>query len=481
MGSDSGALHRSFIAVDVEGFGDPARTTAQRRGARSGMYQVLMRAFADVGLPWDDKSVEDAGDSLIVLLPPDVAKAVLADRLPGRLAAALRDHNQGHSVGARLRLRMALHAGEVHYDERGKTSADLILASRILDAAEAKRALRDSTAPLVVIVSDPFYQSVIRDRSATRPDAYRPVDVRVKEISDQAWVRLVDADTPRPATGRRAPTSRELNAIVDALLRTPGFDTHEKRDLVLHELPFAASIARHSSDRADTFSIVRMIARYPGGLEALRESINFHAAGNTAVAELDTLIADLAGGGDSGSRASNDEHELVVFTSGEDGVPVRDAVVDILEIAGYGVTAEQSPERGSWFQRLTVKQRSPEAAANLATALTATVTNGVVAETVGTAVQGGDITVQVHPPDATHDERMTNAIARLLEASRGHDEVVVYMGSILLIKIDSSIRVWEPTDDEHDLIAANPHLLQAPRDLVAKLVGDKLPENAAER
>jgi hypothetical protein len=147
MGSDPDAPHRSFIAMDVEGVGDPTRTRQQRLGARGGMYQVLMRAFADVGLPWDDKSVEDAGDSLIVLPAPTVPEAVLADRLPERLAAALREHNRGHSIDARLRLRVALHAGEVHYDERGKTSADLILASRILDAAEAKRALRDSTAP----------------------------------------------------------------------------------------------------------------------------------------------------------------------------------------------------------------------------------------------------------------------------------------------------------------------------------------------
>jgi alkylation response protein AidB-like acyl-CoA dehydrogenase len=76
----------------------------------------------------------------------------------------------------------------------------------------------------VVIVSDPFYRSVIRDRSATRPDAYRQVDVSAKEISVQAWVRLVDADpldAPLPVTGTRAPTSRELNALLPS--RTPPY------------------------------------------------------------------------------------------------------------------------------------------------------------------------------------------------------------------------------------------------------------------
>lgn len=291
--------HRSFVAVDVEGYGDQARTSRHRTAVRDGLYQVLMTAFADCDLPWDDKAVDDAGDSVMVLLPADTPKGVLVDQLPERLVAALSEHNHVHSTEARLRLRMAVHAGEVHYDEHGKTSAEMIFTYRILDTAEAKRALRESTATLVLVASDPFYQAVIRHQPATRPDAYREATADVKEVHARVWVRLVDGHpfpSTRPDTRSRTLTLAELGPLVEVMLRTPGFDTREGRDLVLRELPFAASITRHNADRPDTVSIVRTCAHYPGGLEALLESIRFYAAGATAMAELDTLLAQRVSG-----------------------------------------------------------------------------------------------------------------------------------------------------------------------------------------
>jgi class 3 adenylate cyclase len=292
----SAAVHRSFVVVDVEGYGDQARTSRHRTAVRDGLYQVLMTSFAACDLPWDDKAVDDVGDSVMVLLPADTPKGVLVDRLPERLVAALREHNHVHSAGARLRLRMAVHSGEVHYDERGKTSAEMIFTYRILDTAEAKRALRESTATLVLIASDPFYQAVVRHQPATRPDAYRPVTADVKEVHAQVWVRLVDGHSSGSPTPRRVLSLAELKPIVEVMLRTPGFDTREGRDLVLREVPFAASITRHSADRPDTVSIVRTCAHYPGGLEALLESIRFYAANSTAMAELDTLLAQRVSG-----------------------------------------------------------------------------------------------------------------------------------------------------------------------------------------
>ncbi|MBB5800824.1 class 3 adenylate cyclase [Saccharothrix ecbatanensis] len=292
----SAAVHRSFVVVDVESYGDEERTSRHRTAVRDGMYGVLKSAFADCGLPWDVEAVDDVGDSVMVLLPADTPKGVLVDRLPERLVAALREHNHVHATEARLRLRMAVHAGEVHYDEHGKTSAEMIFTYRILDTSEAKRTLRDSTATLVLIASDPFYQAVIRHHPAARPDAYRQVDADVKEVHARVWVRLVDGH-PIETTRHTSPTSQpamplaELGPIVEVMLRIPGFDTREGRDLVLRDLPFAAAIPRHGADRPDTVSIVRTSANYPGGLEGLVEGIRFYAAGATSMAELDTLLA----------------------------------------------------------------------------------------------------------------------------------------------------------------------------------------------
>ncbi|WP_158854539.1 effector-associated domain 2-containing protein [Saccharothrix deserti] len=294
----SAAVHQSFVVVDVEGYGDPTRTTHHRLAARAGMHQVLMSAFADCDLPWNDKAVDDAGDSLIVIVPGDVPKSLLADRLPTRVAAKLREHNAVHSHGARLRMRMALHSGEVAYDVfGGKSSPDLIFACRILDADDAKSALKHSNATLVLIASDPFYQSVILHDPAAHPNAFRLVRADVKEVRAKAWVRLVDDYQPATSV-QRLPTPppqsskiTALRAVVEILLRTPGFDTREGRDLVLRDLPFAASIARMSTDRADVVSIVRTCENYPGGVETLVDAIRFYAEGTTAMAELDRLPA----------------------------------------------------------------------------------------------------------------------------------------------------------------------------------------------
>lgn len=291
----SAAVHRSFVVVDVESYGDPTRTTHQRLAARGGMYQVLMSAFADCDLPWDDKAVDDAGDSLIVVLPGDIPKARLADHLPNRVAAKLREHNAIHSHGARLRMRMAVHAGEVAYDGfGGKSSAELIFACRILDAAEAKSALKGSNASLVLIASDPFYRSVVAHDPAAHPDAFRLVRVDVKEVRAKAWIRLVDdyATTTRPEPGAPgAQPTTGLRTGVEILLRTPGFDNREGRDLVLRDLPFAGSVPRMSTDRADVVSIVRTCENYPGGVAALVEAIRFYADGARAMAELDEWLA----------------------------------------------------------------------------------------------------------------------------------------------------------------------------------------------
>ena len=296
----SAAVHRSFVVVDVEGYGDPARTTHQRLVARGGMYQVLMSAFADCDLPWDDKSVDDAGDSLIVVLPGEVTKAHLVDRLPTTVAARLREHNATHSHGARLRMRMAVHFGEVAYDVfGGKTSPELIFVCRILDAAEAKAALKESNATLVLIASDPFYQAVVRQHPSAHPDAFRLVRVDVKEVQAKAWVRLVDDYRPQSSPTSEPPRrpqlrpqqTTSLRTGVEILLRTPGFETREGRDLVLRELPFAGSVPRMPTDRGDIASIVRTCENYPGGVVALVEAIRFYADGATAMAELEDWLA----------------------------------------------------------------------------------------------------------------------------------------------------------------------------------------------
>ncbi len=128
------AVHRTIVVVDVEGFGDQARTDPDQVAVRAGLYRAMREAFGRAGIRWRDCRCEDRGDGLFVLVPAEAPKGLLVEALPQALLTGLRVHNERHPAAQRIRLRMALHAGEVRYDGHGVTGAAVNLAFRLLDA-----------------------------------------------------------------------------------------------------------------------------------------------------------------------------------------------------------------------------------------------------------------------------------------------------------------------------------------------------------
>ncbi len=191
MGYRSLPVHRTIVAVDVEGFGDRRRTNRNQVAVRDGLYQAVREAFNQAGIPWIDQDHEDRGDGMFILVGSDVPKSLFVESLPMRLVSALRRHNDDHPAQEQIRLRMALHAGEVNYDEHGVTAAAINLVFRLLESRALKRLLADSQRPLAIITSSWFYEEVIR-HSSVAAVAYRPVQVTVKETRTTGWVCLPD-------------------------------------------------------------------------------------------------------------------------------------------------------------------------------------------------------------------------------------------------------------------------------------------------
>jgi len=185
------AVHRTIIVVDVEGFGDQRRTNPHQVTVRDGLYRAMRDAFGRAGIPWDDCGREDRGDGVFILVPAEVPKGLLVEALPSALVAALQAHNGAHPGPERIRLRMALHAGEVRYDEHGVTAAAVTLAFRLLEAGELKAALASSPGVLAVIASSWFFEEVVRHSTADAA-AYRRVKVDVKETTTTGWICLPD-------------------------------------------------------------------------------------------------------------------------------------------------------------------------------------------------------------------------------------------------------------------------------------------------
>ncbi|ONI87296.1 hypothetical protein ALI22I_22960 [Saccharothrix sp. ALI-22-I] len=214
------ALHRTVVVVDVSAFSQRHRTPQEE--IRRGLYTALESAFEDCGLDWSATHHEDRGDGVFVLVPPDVPKSRVVSGLPHALLGELRRYNATRNEDARIRLRMAITAGEVQHDEHGVVGDDVTLAFRLLDAKPLRDALAHSTALFALIVSQRFFEDVIRPDPAADPDSFRRVDVDVKEVHGHAWLHVPNGGAPvlnRRPTRHRKKRAKPRRAL--ALLMLP--------------------------------------------------------------------------------------------------------------------------------------------------------------------------------------------------------------------------------------------------------------------
>ena len=210
------------MVVDVEGFGDPARTNLDQLAVREALYEALARAFAESGIGWGSCVSEDRGDGALILIPPEVPKARLVTGLPGMLAAAVTRHNTGSSAPERMRLRVALHAGEVYHDAHGVAGAAVNHAFRLAEAAQLRSALAASPGVLALIVSDWLFTEVVRHDPAAVPGAYRQVQVTVKETTVAGWIRVPGPAAAPAGAGPPGLPDRDGTVVVRGDARLAG-------------------------------------------------------------------------------------------------------------------------------------------------------------------------------------------------------------------------------------------------------------------
>jgi class 3 adenylate cyclase len=184
------AVHRAILVVDVEGFGDRRRTNAHQLVVRQSLYAILRQAFDKAGVTWTECDHEDRGDGVLVLVPPSIAKTALVELLPTQLVMALRAHNRLHCQEEQIRLRMSVHAGEIHYDDHGVVGRAVNLAFRLLDARVLRETLAGSPHPLAIVASSWFFDEVIWHSKMAAPDTYHQVQVWSKETNVLAWIRI---------------------------------------------------------------------------------------------------------------------------------------------------------------------------------------------------------------------------------------------------------------------------------------------------
>jgi hypothetical protein len=195
-------VHRSILAVDIER--STSRTNPVKEELRRQVYRLLDEALAKAGI--DERHLdpmEDRGDGVLALIHPvdEVPKTLLLGTFVPLLNTLLADYNGGLSAveraaGLGMRLRVAIHAGEVHIDGRGFFGEEVDVACRLLDAKRFKKILSDSRVPLALIVSEDIYWSIVRhDYAGIRGAAFQhAVNMEVFGRRRQGYVHLPGAE-----------------------------------------------------------------------------------------------------------------------------------------------------------------------------------------------------------------------------------------------------------------------------------------------
>jgi len=184
----------TVLLSDVVGFGARTRTDEDRRIIREALFSITHAVLQGIPDVW---SWDDRGDGLLTVVPPSVPTAKVIEHLHKELPAALDEHNRAYHDSARIQLRVAVNVGPVASDSMGVSGEAIIVAARLVEAPQFKRAIDASGVSLGVIVSTFIYETVIKHgRGLT---GYSQVQVDVKETSATAWMKVFDRSVSPPS------------------------------------------------------------------------------------------------------------------------------------------------------------------------------------------------------------------------------------------------------------------------------------------
>ncbi|MGQ0778746.1 MAG: hypothetical protein ACT4NY_30750 [Pseudonocardiales bacterium] len=181
---------RSIVWVDIQG---SARVNAYQQAQRRDWLLNTMRdAVGRLRLRWEDLDPADRGDGVRLLVPEEGATLVdLVNGLPAHLEGPLREHVRMSGGLARLKVRMAIHAGLLRRSANGWDGAPLVHAARLVDAEAAKGLLEPADTGLALILSEWVFEQVVRSGfGRVKEQEYQQITVAVKETTTTAWVHL---------------------------------------------------------------------------------------------------------------------------------------------------------------------------------------------------------------------------------------------------------------------------------------------------
>lgn len=211
--------YRTIVALDIER--STSRPNPIKGELRNKTYELFEAALSKAGIDsCHHDGFIDRGDGILALIHPvdQAPKALLLNRAIPILGRFLTDYNaslpQHSQLQRQLRIRVVMHAGEIHYDTNGCFGEALDVAFRLLDARRVKRTLQETMDPLILVVSEDIYSSVVRHGydGIDHETFYQSVRVQVAGKRYPGWIH-------RPENGMRVHTqlaSRRRPALLSA-------------------------------------------------------------------------------------------------------------------------------------------------------------------------------------------------------------------------------------------------------------------------
>ncbi|HEV2933860.1 MAG TPA: HD domain-containing protein [Streptosporangiaceae bacterium] len=186
--SSSETHQRAIVALDIEN--STSRPDPVKAELRIMLYELFDSALRSAGIhrPHRDPFY-DRGDGLLALIHRvERAGEVLVIVVPV-LTRLLTDYNASLPRQRQLRVRVVVHAGDVRYDADGCFGTALDIAFRLLDAPSVKEALTTAPGPLLAVVSEGIYGSVVEHGyGGIERGTYHRVSSEIAGIRLPGWI-----------------------------------------------------------------------------------------------------------------------------------------------------------------------------------------------------------------------------------------------------------------------------------------------------
>jgi hypothetical protein len=186
-------MRRLMTAVDAEAYG--ARPQVFQDALQKGLEALLDEAADRTRLRRTLWERQVGGDGEFAVLPEGEPEDVVVYRFVLELNAALAQYNRMKAERARIRLRLAVHFGPATPGPMGFSGSGPVVVNRLCGCEQAKEALRQTDAALVVVLSTTVYEdTVAAERLPLDPAKLRRIRVRAKELDEDAWLWLPGGD-----------------------------------------------------------------------------------------------------------------------------------------------------------------------------------------------------------------------------------------------------------------------------------------------